>query len=181
VLIDEIDKAPRDFPNDLLNEIDQMYFKIPEVGNTLVGGAEALSAEMSPIVIITSNSERNLPDPFLRRCIYYDIPFPTESELGDILVSRLPQLAGGRSRLLGEASAFFLTLRSENVVRRRISPAELIQWLTFMLHRGADPQRSLGETHALAVEGLGALAKDPEDIGRVRDQLREFLGGAAAS
>jgi MoxR-like ATPase len=174
VLIDEIDKAPRDFPNDLLNEIDQMYFRIPELANTLVGGADALGPDAQPIVIITSNSERNLPDPFLRRCIYYDIPFPQEDELRAILIARLPQLAAG-SPLLERATAFFLSLRNENTVRRRISPAELIQWLMFMLNRQADPRGSLRDAATVAFEGLGALAKDPEDSKRVRVELEQFL------
>jgi MoxR-like ATPase len=71
VLIDEVDKAPRDFPNDLLNEIEHMYFRIPELGNVVISADPA----MWPIVVITSNSEKTLPDPFLRRCIFYQFPF----------------------------------------------------------------------------------------------------------
>src|SRR5205085_1382510 len=72
VLIDEIDKAPRDFPNDILNEVEGMYFRIPELGDALIKADET----MRPVLILTSNSEKNLPDAFLRRCIYYYLPFP---------------------------------------------------------------------------------------------------------
>jgi MoxR-like ATPase len=176
VLIDEIDKAPRDFPNDLLNEIEYMYFKIPELDNMVVGGPETLPDELKPIVIITSNSERNLPDPFLRRCIYYDIPFPNDAELRDILLSRLQRLISRDDRLVKEALDFFLKLRAENIPRRKISPAELIQWLMFMLERGASLQARLRDSSEMAFEGLGALTKDPADQQRVRDELKAFLG-----
>ena len=176
VLIDEIDKAPRDFPNDLLNEMEQMYFRIPELNNIQLGGKRQLSDDYRPIVIITSNSERNLPDPFLRRCIYYDIPFPTKTELSEILLNRLPHMNGRGRHLAAEATDYFLKLRGEQIVRRRISPAELIQWLTFMLARGSDPDGTLKSAADTALEGLGALTKDPVDQQRVREDLRQYLG-----
>jgi MoxR-like ATPase len=176
VLIDEIDKAPRDLPNDLLNEIEQMYFKITELQNARIGGDGKISDAYRPIVIITSNSERNLPDPFLRRCIYYDIPFPTEEELADILLLRIPHLNNKRNLLLREATAFFLNLRKKQVVRRKISPAELIQWLTFMLMRGATSDGSLKDASSIALEGLGTLVKDQVDQQRVREDLKTYLG-----
>jgi len=177
VLIDEVDKAPRDFPNDLLNEIQDMYFRIPELGNRQVGG-EDIADEFRPIVVITSNSERNLPDPFLRRCIYYDIPFPAEEELKQILLLRLPKLEGRASPLMEDATAFFLRLRNDNIARRRISPAELIQWLAFMLARGARSDRPLKDAASVAQEGLGALAKDPADQTRILAELKSSLGVA---
>jgi len=176
VLIDEIDKAPRDFPNDLLNEIEQMYFKIPELGNVQIGGPGILPDEFRPIVIISSNSERNLPDPFLRRCIYYDIPFPTEKELNGILLSRLPHLISKNNSLLRESIDFFMKLRKERIVRRKISSAELILWLAFMLQRGADIKGTLKNSSAIAFEGLGALIKDPADQPRVKEELKAYLG-----
>jgi MoxR-like ATPase len=72
VLVDELDKAPRDFPNDILGEVEGMYFRIPELGHATI----RRDPEMPPILVLTSNSEKNLPDAFLRRCIYYHIPFP---------------------------------------------------------------------------------------------------------
>lgn len=175
VLIDEIDKAPRDFPNDLLNEIDQMYFRLPELGNVTIGGPGTFPDELKPLVFITSNSERTLPDPFLRRCIYYNIPFPDETRLNDILLARLSHLgAKSGGPLLEGALKFFLRLRG--VTKRRISPAELIQWMTFMLSRGARPDRPLAEARDHALAGLSALTKDPTDQDGVRAELMTVLG-----
>jgi MoxR-like ATPase len=177
VLIDEIDKAPRDFPNDLLNEIEQMYFRVPELGrNDPIGGPTQLSYELRPIVIITSNSERNLPPPFLRRCIYYDIQFPDEQALREILLARLPRLGHRESPLLNDATTYFMEMRKSGSVQREISPAELIQWLSFMLIRGADPQRGLAAAGALALESIGALAKDPEDRPVLERELKARVG-----
>ncbi len=176
VLIDEIDKAPRDFPNDLLNEIEQMYFRVPELGNVAIGGPGVVPDAMRPIVLLTSNSEKNLPDPFLRRCVYYNIPFPSRERLQEILLSRLTRLGAASGPLLDEALAFFLALREEHMVRRRISPAELIQWLTWMLARGAHAERPMREARTEALAGIGALAKDPGDQERVRSELERYLG-----
>ena len=177
VLIDEIDKAPRDFPNDLLNEIEQMYFRVPELGrNDPIGGPKLLPDDKRPIVIITSNSERNLPQPFLRRCVYYDIQFPTEDALREILLARLPRLGRRESPLLHEATDYFIAMRKSGSVQREISPAELIQWLSFMLIREADPERGLAAAGAIALEGLGALAKDPDDAPVLARELRARVG-----
>jgi len=176
VLIDEIDKAPRDFPNDLLNEIEQMYFKILELGNIQIGGPGELADDFRPILIITSNSERNLPDPFLRRCIYYDIPFPTEAELNDILSSRLPDLNLEKNEHSRNLINFFLKLRKQRIVRRKVSSAELIQWLDFMLKCKAAAADGPFDETMIAFEGLGALTKDPADQARVKDELKAFLG-----
>jgi MoxR-like ATPase len=176
VVIDEIDKAPRDFPNDLLNEIEHMYFKIPELGNAQIGGARELSDNLGPIVFITSNSEKNLPDPFLRRCIYYDIPFPEPERLRNILISRLARLGATAGPLMEDAVRFFLKLREENLTKRRISPAELIQWLTFMLVQGAKPENHLRDAREQATAGLGALIKDPADQDQMGMALDDFFG-----
>jgi MoxR-like ATPase len=176
VLIDEIDKAPRDFPNDLLNEIDQMFFRISELGNARLGGPEMLRLEYWPLVFISSNSEKNLPDPFLRRCIYYNIPFPDRPGLHAILLARLKTLLPNGGKLMEEALDFFNELRKNNVAGRKISPAELVQWLTFMLKGGAQANHSLKDAAALAQAGLGSLSKDPEDQNRLRAALTSRLG-----
>jgi len=176
VLIDEVDKAPRDFPNDILNEIDEMYFRIAELDNAQIGGRATLSAAMRPIVVITSNSEKNLPDPFLRRCIYYHIPFPSPDRLSDILLSRVAQFTRTRGRLVDDAVAFFTRLRDRGIVKRKISPAELIDWLTYILANGGRMDRRLSDERVLALEGLGALGKDPRDQEAIRGQLESFLG-----
>jgi AAA domain (dynein-related subfamily) len=89
VLIDEIDKAPRDFPNDILNELEHLYFRIPELGGEVVRANPVLR----PIVIMTSNSEKSLPDAFLRRCIFYHIPFPNAHRLEEIVLARVVGLS----------------------------------------------------------------------------------------
>ncbi len=175
VLIDEIDKAPRDFPNDLLNEIDQMYFRIPELGNAQIGGSEQLADDYRPLVFITSNSEKNLPDPFLRRCIYYNIPFPNPDRLRAILMARLERFEAVNGPLISDALKFFGELRDNNVTKRKISPAELIQWLTFMLSRGVAPRQRLNTAAATARSGISALSKDPDDQDRVGTALDAFL------
>jgi MoxR-like ATPase len=174
VLIDEIDKAPRDFPNDLLNEIDSMFFRLPELKNAQIGGT---GQGLKPIVVITSNSERSLPDPFLRRCIYYDIPRPTPARLEEILLARLARLGATRGGLLGAALGFYLHLRDSSIPRRKISVAELLQWLTYLLSAGAQPGAALKDCREQALAGLPALIKDPEDQQRVRAELESLTAG----
>jgi len=178
VLIDEIDKAPRDFPNDMLNEIEQMYFRIPELDNIQVGGPAAIASDYRPIVVITSNSEKNLPDPFLRRCVYYHIPFPTTERLRDILLSRLGQLPSTQGPLIQDALEFFARLRENKVLKRQTSPAELIDWLTYMLRRGAKPKHRLDDVRSYAFAALSALTKDPKDQDAVKSELESFLEGS---
>ncbi|ANM30284.1 hypothetical protein ABI59_12895 [Acidobacteria bacterium Mor1] len=126
VLIDEVDKAPLDFPNDLLNEIDEMYFRIPELRGEVVRAER----ELRPVVVITSNSEKNLPAPFLRRCVYYDIPFPKLERLREIVVQRLGQDILQAPGALNEAIELFGELASENSgLTRRPSTGELLVWL----------------------------------------------------
>jgi MoxR-like ATPase len=175
VLIDEIDKAPRDFPNDLLNEIEQMYFRIPELDNIQVGGPAAITGDFRPIVVITSNSEKNLPDPFLRRCVYYHIPFPTTDRLREILLSRLGQLPSTQGPLIQDALEFFARLRERKVLKRQTSPAELIDWLTYMLRRGAKPKHRLNDVRTFAFAALSALTKDPKDQDSIKTELESFL------
>jgi MoxR-like ATPase len=138
VLIDEIDKASRDFPNDLLHEVDAMSFRIPELGNVEVTASRA----MRPILVLTSNSEKNLPDAFLRRCIFFNIPFPDRGRLADIVQSRLPAFRDGTRALLDTSIDFFLELRKQNL-RKPASTAELINWLQIMVAHGARPDRPL--------------------------------------
>lgn len=178
VLIDEIDKAPRDFPNDMLNEIEQMYFRIPELDNIQVGGPAAIASDYRPIVVITSNSEKNLPDPFLRRCVYYHIPFPSTERLRDILLSRLGQLPSTQGPLIQDALEFFARLRENKVLKRQTSPAELIDWLTYMLRRGAKPKHRLDDVRSYAFAALSALTKDPKDQDAVKTELESFLEGS---
>lgn len=163
VLIDEIDKAPRDFPNDLLNEIDRLYFKIPELGNQEARASEGFE----PVLVITSNSEKNLPAAFLRRCVYYHIPFP-EGRLEEIVASRLPEFDAGKGPLLREAIAFFLYLRTgAAAVEKPPATAELLDWLLYLVQRGADLKRGLREQAPLVEPSLVTLLKHE------RDQMRK--------
>ncbi|HEY0429519.1 MAG TPA: MoxR family ATPase [Pyrinomonadaceae bacterium] len=129
VLIDEVDKAPRDFPNDILNEIEKMFFRVPELNDEIYVTDE----EYRPVVIITSNSERNLPDAFLRRCAYYHIEPPNLTQLREIVVRRLfPELSpesSGSKDWLDEALGLFEKIRKLNLFKTPAT-AELLGWIT---------------------------------------------------
>lgn len=111
VLIDEVDKATRDFPNDILNELEHLYFRVPELGNVKIPA----HPKLQPIVVITSNSEKDLPDAFLRRCVYYNIPFPQEKRLADIVTNRLGLHSAGSSDFLQDALDIFFKLRKSGL------------------------------------------------------------------
>jgi len=127
VLIDEIDKAPRDFPNDILNEIEKSYFRVPELGKLSHQPIKA-SDEMQPVLILTSNAEKSLPDAFLRRCIYYNIPFPEEERLRQIVEIRLAAQIGEIASFLTDALTLFYTMRDSGL-RKPPATAELLNWL----------------------------------------------------
>jgi len=149
VLIDEIDKAPRDLPNDLLTEIEAISFQIPEIAAKLDDPEYSFSPENNqryrPIVIITSNSERGLPDAFLRRCVYYHLPFPKYRDelkgeekvaavtVESVVAKRLGKRyeKGGES-LVTEALSLFRFIR-DNRPQRKPSLAELLNWLDYLL------------------------------------------------
>jgi MoxR-like ATPase len=173
VLIDEVDKAPRDFPNDLLNEVEQTYFRIPELQNAEVRANRALL----PVLIITSNSERNLPDPFLRRCIYYHIPFPTPDRLAAIVQARLAAFDQPAQPLLQDALKFFAQLQGPEL-RKAPATAELINWLNLLISRGADPAKPLRAAAAHLASSLSALVKAQEDLPKARLLLDKFLAAA---
>lgn len=134
VLIDEIDKAPRDFPNDILNEIELLSFRLPEYHNLRISA----SAQRRPIVVLTSNSEKNLPDAFLRRCVFYHIPFPTYERLMEIVSTRLAGLElPVDSARLREAIDFFMFLRRDDAqLEKKPSTAELLNWLIILTKLG---------------------------------------------
>ena len=172
VLIDEIDKAPRDFPNDLLNEIDRHRFSVPEVAD---GYLEALPACL-PIVIITSNSEKQLPNAFLRRCIYHHIEFPSPERLADIVSRRMPAF-GADQPLLADAIAFFQDLRDDAAgLTKKPSTAELLNWLDAMLGAGVRRTEALRPQHDTAASCLYALAKTEDDRTTVRSRLAKWCG-----
>jgi MoxR-like ATPase len=175
VLIDEVDKAPRDFPNDLLNEVESLFFKIPELGNERV----SCSQEMEPILVVTSNSEKHLPDAFLRRCVFYNIPFPDEQRLREIVLSRIGDYFAGESPLLSDALSLFNALRDSNSLRKRPATAELIGWLIALREKGAEPDRPLREYQAPARACMSALVKSAEDQPVARAILDDWMGSPA--
>jgi MoxR-like ATPase len=123
LLIDEVDKADIEFPNDLLNELDEMSFFIPETGETI-------TAKNRPITVITSNAEKELPDAFLRRCVFHYIEFPTPELMAQIVAVHFPNLKDG---LLREAMKTFYALRDIEEFRKKPSTSELVDWIKVLL------------------------------------------------
>jgi MoxR-like ATPase len=162
VLIDEIDKAPRDVPNDLLAEFERPRFRIPELGNAEI----AADARFRPILVITSNSEKVLPDAFLRRCVYYDMPFPDPATLKRIVETRIERLRGaGGSALVDDAIALTHHLRRNRILRKKPGTAEVLNFVLTLLDRGYDPARRLRDTggwHTLARITLLKAREDQE-------------------
>jgi len=156
VLIDEIDKAPRDFPNDILNEIENLYFRIPELGNVKIQAPE----NMSPILVLTSNSEKPLPEAFLRRCAYYNIPFPDESRLTQIIEARLGSAV--RGDFLDQALKIFFHLRNSGL-RKKPSTAELLNWLMVLRDMYPDADNPIAAHPECVVDTLSSLVKMAED------------------
>ncbi len=155
LLIDEIDKADLEFPNDLLLELDRMEFHVHETGETI-------RARQRPIVVITSNNEKKLPDAFLRRCFFHYIAFPDRATLERIVAVHHPAI---ERRLVDEALAVFFQLREVPGLRKKPSTSELIDWLKLLM---AD-KLSLAALHerdpAKAIPPLhGALVKNEQDV-----------------
>lgn len=174
VLIDEIDKAPRDFPNDVLGEIEGMYFRIPELSN------EKIEAEgkRTPVLIITSNSEKHLPDAFLRRCTYYHIPFPDEDRLKEIVTERLGDAIELDNGFLEESLKLFDELRKPSgQIRKKPSTAELLGWLVAlrrMAPKGdANPLQTLEEKQVVST--IATLIKGPEDRETAESIVNKWL------
>jgi MoxR-like ATPase len=126
LLIDEVDKADIEFPNDLLNELDEMSFYIPETNETV-------TAAHRPITVITSNAEKELPDAFLRRCIFHYIEFPDPKLMEEIVLVHFPDI---KSNLLREALKAFYALRQIDEFRKKPSTSELIDWIRALIAGG---------------------------------------------
>ncbi|MCP4655651.1 MAG: AAA domain-containing protein [bacterium] len=156
LLIDEIDKAPRDFPNDLLHELDKMEFTVTETGRKV-----SAPAVRRPVVFITSNSERRLPEPFLRRCVYHRIIF--DDELVTTAVDKRRDEYAGLSRdFLKMAVRRFLALRDRDL-RKKPSTGELLVWLR-VLALSVDTQPERLDQDLAKLPYLGVLLKDHQDI-----------------
>jgi MoxR-like ATPase len=179
VLIDEVDKAPRDFPNDILNEVENMRFRIPEVRNEPVSAP----VDMHPVLIITSNSEKSLPDAFLRRCIYYNIPFPDPDQLEEIVRARIDYEEAAPETFLADALDFFKRLRhsSEAPLRKKPATAELLAWLVFLGKQIPDRTKPLASHGEVLAAGLSALVKTAEDQAAAERLLESWLKNKTSS
>jgi MoxR-like ATPase len=149
VLIDEIDKADIEFPNDLLQELDLMEFTVMETGDTI-------RAKHRPLVVITSNSEKELPDAFLRRCVFHYITFPDRDLMSRIVRVHFPLV---EERLLETTLKKFYWLRSLDELRKKPSTSELIDWLAVLI-RGGIPQDAIER----GIPFLGTLLKKERDL-----------------
>lgn len=153
VLIDEIDKADLEFPNDLLRELDEMAFHIPELDETV-------RAKHRPIVIITSNAEKELPDAFLRRCLFHYIAFPDKDRMKRIVDVHLPELD---LQLVEAAFNKFYALRRQEGLRKKPSTSELVDWLTVLARMGVKPDDILAR-----FPFAGVLLKQEADLDLTR-------------
>jgi len=155
LLIDEIDKADIEFPNDLLLELDRMEFHVYETGETV-------RAEKRPIVVITSNNEKELPDAFLRRCFFHYIRFPDHETMEKIIAVHFP---GIKRRLVEETLRIFFEVRDVPGLKKKPSTSELLDWLKLLLNedigpetlRERDPKKLIPPLH-------GALLKNEQDV-----------------
>ncbi|PIQ38230.1 MAG: ATP-binding protein [Lysobacterales bacterium CG17_big_fil_post_rev_8_21_14_2_50_64_11] len=155
LLIDEIDKADIEFPNDLLRELDRMEFSVDETGETI-------RARHRPIIVITSNNEKELPDAFLRRCFFHYINFPDRTTLERIIAVHYPGLAGA---LVSDALEMFLQLREVPGLKKRPSTSELIDWLKLLLADDLAAHALHERDPAKAIPPLyGALVKNEQDV-----------------
>ncbi len=155
LLIDEIDKADIEFPNDLLRELDRMEFHCYET-------RELIRAKHRPLVFITSNNEKELPDAFLRRCFFHYIKFPEAATMKQIVDVHFPGL---RDELLGAALKAFFDIRSLPGLKKKPSTSELIDWIRLLLAEEIPVHSLQGEGQQIAVPPLvGALLKNEQDI-----------------
>ena len=156
LLIDEVDKADLEFPNDLLHELDRMSFTVDETG-------DVVTAKHRPVVVITSNNEKELPDAFLRRCVFHFIDFPEPELMKRIVRVHHPET---ESRLVEQALGVFYEIRSMRRLRKRPSTSELIDWIAVLKQAGlADVKLDK------QVPFLGALLKKEQDMVALADQL----------
>ncbi len=155
LLIDEIDKADIEFPNDLLQELDRMEFYVQETDETI-------RAEVRPVVVITSNNEKELPDAFLRRCFFHYIRFPDAQTMQDIVEVHFP---GIKPRLVSEALKTFYEIRDTPGLKKKPSTSELLDWLKLLLVDDVSPETLREKTPGKLIPPLhGALLKNEQDV-----------------
>ena len=170
VIIDEVDKAPRDFPNDLLHELDNMRFRVPELKGL---ETSKLDERFKPIVFITTNSERQLPNAFLRRCAYIHVEYPTGPALREILVSRIPAMYNedGSGKFIDEIQNFYEDLRRNSKMDKAPATAELVQFCRAIQAQGADPDLTIHSGLEYLNRSISILSKTKRDSLIVSDLL----------
>jgi MoxR-like ATPase len=155
LLIDEIDKADIEFPNDLLHELDKMAFSVYETGETI-------TAKQRPIIIITSNNEKDLPDAFLRRCFFHYIQFPDDETMEKIVQVHFPDI---KQRMLSAAMKRFFEVRAMPGLKKKPSTSELLDWLKLLLVEDIDPEIIKEADPKKMIPPLhGALLKNEQDV-----------------
>lgn len=160
LLIDEIDKADIEFPNDLLNELDEMSFYIPETNETI-------KAKHRPQVIITSNSEKDLPDAFLRRCVFHYIAFPDYEIMKEIVEVHFPDI---HKELLENALTLFYQIRKIDELKKKPSTSELLDWIRVLMISAYDGKK-------LSIKNLpfpGTLLKKEQDLDYIKKYYAHF-------
>ncbi len=155
LLIDEVDKADIEFPNDLLRELDRMEFYVYET-------QKLVQAKHRPTIIITSNNEKELPDAFLRRCFFHYIKFPDKETMQRIVDVHFPGL---KKSLLREALSVFFEIREVPGLKKKPSTSELLDWLKLLMAEDISPETLRGKDHAKIIPPLaGALLKNEQDV-----------------
>ena len=155
LLIDEIDKADVEFPNDLLRELDRMEFYVYET-------KQLITARHRPIIVITSNNEKELPDAFLRRCFFHYIKFPDQETMAEIVNVHFPGL---KKDLLAEALNAFYRVRDVRGLKKKPSTSELLDWIKLLLAEDIPPEALRSEDKRSAIPPLyGALLKNEQDV-----------------
>jgi MoxR-like ATPase len=155
LLIDEIDKADIEFPNDLLQELDRMEFFVYETGETI-------KADKRPLVIITSNNEKELPDAFLRRCFFHYISFPDTDTMSQIINVHHPDI---KDRLVKNALSSFYEVRDVPGLKKKPSTSELLDWLKLLMNEDIDPETLREQDAGKMIPPLhGALIKNEQDV-----------------
>jgi MoxR-like ATPase len=155
LLIDEIDKADIEFPNDLLQELDRMEFHVYETGETI-------KARQRPVMIITSNNEKELPDAFLRRCFFHYIKFPDAETMRSIVDVHFPGIKG---RMVSEALRVFYSVREVPGIKKKPSTSELLDWIKLLLNEDIGPETLREQDPRKLIPPLhGALLKNEQDV-----------------
>ncbi|MFT7462390.1 MAG: MoxR-like ATPase [Pseudohongiellaceae bacterium] len=162
LLIDEIDKADIEFPNDLLLELDRMEFFVYETQQTI-------KASVRPVMLITSNNEKELPDAFLRRCFFHYIRFPDEDTMAAIVASHYPDL---KRNLVNRAIEMFYHLRLTPGLKKKPSTSELLDWIRLLVLENVDPATLAVQEKAQDLPPLtGAMIKNEQDMQRIAEYL----------